>query len=56
MVLTPIEPPEPVETGATRMCALLVGLPKPNVNVLAVDDTYPTSPLRVHVETTADIV
>jgi len=36
------------------MCALLVGLP--DVNVLAVDDTDLTSPLRVHVETTADIV
>jgi len=43
-----------VETDATRMCALLVGLP--DVNVLAVDDTNPTSPLRVHVETTVDTV
>lgn len=43
-----------METDATRMCALLVGLP--DVNVLAVDDTDLTSPLRVHVETTADIV
>jgi transposase len=37
-----------VETNATRMCALLVGLP--DVNVLAVDD-QPGQPLRVHVET-----
>ena len=40
-----------METDATRMCALLVGLP--DVNVLAVDDSNSTSPLRVHVETTA---
>ena len=40
-----------METDATRMCALLVGLP--DVNVLAVDDTDPTAPLRVHVETAA---
>ncbi|MEI2637770.1 MAG: transposase [Microthrixaceae bacterium] len=32
----------------------MVGLP--DVNVLAVADTNPTSPLRVHVETTADTV
>ncbi len=38
-----------METNATRMCALLVGLP--DVNVLAVDDDDPTAPLRVHVET-----
>lgn len=37
-----------------RMCALLVGLP--DVNVLAVDDDDPATPLRVHVETTADTV
>jgi transposase len=37
-----------VETNATRMCALLVGLP--DVNVLAVDDQA-GAPLRVHVET-----
>jgi len=43
-----------VETDATRMCALLVGLC--DVNVLAVDDTDPVSPLRVHVETTVDTV
>lgn len=39
-----------METDATRMCALLVGLP--DVNVLAVEDDDPTVPLRVHVETT----
>ena len=43
-----------METDATRMCALLVGLP--DVNVLAVDDDDPAVPLRVHVETTADTV
>ena len=37
-----------METNATRMCALLVGLP--DVNVLAVDDQA-AQPLRVHVET-----
>jgi ribosomal protein S27AE len=36
-----------VETKATRMCALLVGLP--DVTVLAVDD-QPVEPIRVHVE------
>jgi transposase len=36
-----------VETNATRMCALLVGLP--DVSVLAVDD-LPGEPIRVHVE------
>jgi transposase len=36
-----------VETNATRMCALLVGLP--DVTVLAVDD-QPGEPIRVHVE------
>ena len=36
-----------METNATRMCALLVGLP--DVTVLAVDD-QPGGPLRVHVE------
>lgn len=42
-----------METDATRMCALLVGLPA--VNVLAVDgDT--DHRLRVHVETTASTV
>ena len=40
-----------METDATRMCALLVGLP--DVNVLAVADDDPGRPLRVHVETTA---
>lgn len=43
-----------METDATRMCALLVGLP--DVNVLAVEDDDPSMPLRVHVETTAEIV
>ena len=43
-----------METDATRMCALLVGLPA--VNVLAVDDDDPAGPLRVHVETTATTV
>lgn len=43
-----------METDATRMCALLVGLP--DVNVLAVDDTDPAAPLQVHVETTASRV
>ncbi len=43
-----------METNATRMCALLVGLP--DVNVLAVDDDDPTAPLRVHVETRAVLV
>lgn len=42
-----------METDATRMCTLLVGLP--DVNVLAVDDD-PTAPLRVHVETRAVLV
>lgn len=41
-----------METDATRMCALLVGLP--DVNVLGVDDTDPAVPIRVHVETTVD--
>ena len=36
-----------METNATRMCALLVGLP--DVIVLALDDR-PGEPLRVHVE------
>ncbi len=43
-----------METNATRMCALLVGLP--DVNVLAVDDDDPSAPLRVHVETRAVLV
>ncbi len=42
-----------METDATRMCALLVGLP--DVNVRGVDDTDPTAPLRVHIETTAEM-
>jgi transposase len=40
-----------VETNATRMCALLVGLP--DVTVLAVDDR-PGQPVRVHVEQRVD--
>jgi len=36
------------------MCALLVGLP--DVHVLAVEDTDSSTPLRVHVETTTEIV
>lgn len=43
-----------METDATRMCALLVGLP--DVNVLAVEDADPAVPLRVHIETTAAMV
>lgn len=43
-----------METDATRMCALLVGLP--DVNVLAVEDDDPSTPLRVHVETTTELV
>ncbi len=39
-----------METNATRMCALLVGLP--DVSVLAVEDRA-GRPMRVHVETTA---
>jgi hypothetical protein len=42
-----------VETDATRMCALLVGLP--DVNVIGVADVE-RQPLRVHVETNAFIV
>ena len=42
-----------METNATRMCALLVGLP--DVNVLAVE-VGAGRPLRVHVETTATTV
>ena len=40
-----------METDATRMCALLVGLPA--ANVVAVDDTGPATRLRVHIETAA---
>jgi transposase len=40
-----------VETNATRMCALLVGLL--DVTVLAVDD-QPAQPIRVHVEQRVD--
>jgi transposase len=41
-----------LETNATRMCALLVGLP--DVTVVGVDDR-PDRSLRVHVETTAEM-
>ena len=40
-----------METNATRMCALLVGLP--DVTVLAVDD-QPAQPIRAHVEQRVD--
>jgi transposase len=40
-----------VETNATRMCALLVGVP--DVTVLGVDD-QPAGPIRVHVEQCID--
>jgi transposase len=42
-----------VETNATRMCALLVGLP--DITVVGVE-SQPGRPLRVHVETTAEVV
>jgi transposase len=42
-----------VETNATRMCALLVGLP--DITVVGVED-QPGRPLRVHVETSAEVV
>ena len=42
-----------METDATRMCALLVGLPA--ITVLGVDDE-PGGPLRVHVETVSIVV
>ena len=42
-----------METNATRMCALLVGLP--DIAVVGVED-QPGRPLRVHVETTAEVV
>ena len=41
-----------METNATRMCALLVGLP--DIRVLGVED-QPGQPLRVHVETTVEL-
>jgi len=41
-----------VETNATRMCALLVGLP--DVAVIGVEDR-PGEPIRVHVETTVEV-
>jgi transposase len=40
-----------VETNATRICTLLVGLP--DVTVLAVEDR-PRQPIRVHVEPRVD--
>ncbi len=42
-----------METNATRMCALLVGLPA--ITVLGLDGS-PGRPLRVHVETTDDLL
>lgn len=42
-----------METDATRMCALIVGLPE--INVLGVEDE-PGEPLRIHVETTATVM
>lgn len=42
-----------MEINATRMCALLVGLP--DITVVGVED-QPGRPLRVHVETTAEVV
>ncbi|MDX6309508.1 MAG: transposase, partial [Nocardioidaceae bacterium] len=42
-----------METDATRICALLVGLP--DVDVLGVEEQA-GAPLRVHVETTATAV
>lgn len=42
-----------METNATRMCALIVGLPE--VHVLGVEDE-PGRPLRVHVETTKTVM
>lgn len=41
-----------METNATRMCALLVGLPE--IAVLGVEDD-PSGPLRVHVETVVEV-
>jgi transposase len=42
-----------VETNATRMCELLVGLP--DVNVLGVQDD-PGEPLRIHIELRSSVV
>lgn len=42
-----------METNATRLCALLVGLP--DVNVLAVDGRHPAVPLGAHVETRSEV-
>lgn len=41
-----------METNATRMCALLVGLP--DINVVGVED-QPGEPIRVHVETVVEV-
>lgn len=41
-----------METNATRMCALLVGLPA--ITVIGVDNDN-GAPLRVHVETVAEV-
>ena len=41
-----------METNATRMCALLVGLPE--ITVLGLNDS-PGQPLRVHIETTVEL-
>jgi transposase len=41
-----------VETNATRMCALIVGLPA--ISVLGVEDQT-GEPLRIHIETTATV-
>jgi transposase len=41
-----------VETNATRMCALLVGLPA--ITVVGVED-QPDRPLRVHIETVVEL-
>lgn len=42
-----------METDATRMCALIVGLPA--ITVLGVEDE-PGEPLRIYVETTAAVM
>ena len=42
-----------METNATRMCALLVGLP--DIDVIGVAEE-PIEPLRVHVETASAVV
>lgn len=52
VIPTPFDSWSPVETNATRMYALLVGLP--DINVLGVEDG-PTKPLRVHAETASTV-